>query len=120
MTKSQLSVNELKDIITGAFVDASDYIRFVQSEDNNAKGWSKVNKTKVSEEVYSEAMSAIEEEFKLAALARMEADIKGVEFDQDDTRPHMFHNADRDEIATIAEMNYDEAAEEIEENGTLF
>jgi hypothetical protein len=116
-----LTAIEIQDVIVSSFTDANDYLTFMQSDDNNATDWQRVNQVEIESEFeYNEAIARIQESFKQAALARMEADIKGYEFDQDDILLPLFHHADRDQIATIAEMNYEQAREEIEANGTLF
>jgi hypothetical protein len=112
---------EIQEMIVGSFVDAGDYINFIQSDDNNAPDWQRVNQVEIEGDVeYDQAIARIKESFKQASLARMEADIKGYVFDQDDTCLPLFRYASQEEIETMAEMNYDQAREEIEQNGTLF
>lgn len=120
MTIEKMTAIEIQEMVVSSFTLTSDYLDFMRCDDNNAQDWARINEVEIKSELeYNEAIARIQESFKTAALARMEADIKGIEFDQDDTYLPLFHHASEDEIAAMAEMSYDEAREEIETNGTL-
>lgn len=120
MKEQKMTAIEIQEVIADSFFSAEGYLGFMRSGDNNAAAWADENGVEVDEREYDEAISRIKESFKHAALVRIEADIKGCEFDKDGTYVSWLKEAEDQEIAAIAEISYDQAREIIAENGTLF